>query len=206
MTNRYENCEWYSRKDIDWVYVRVKRAGSTWMTQYLQANGFERCLQESTLTRHHKLVIFREPLERFMSGVGLNNDLYEKLLKNPKKALEEHHDAHVYPQVDSLKNIDLNNCTLIKYSANWTENFYKFLEQQGTILSEKPPTEWYNKLTPFDKVIPNKNILLAPDDNIESRFYLKKYFDENPKFSKVIMDYLKEDYKLYNKVEWYGTN
>ena len=207
MTNRYENCEWYSRKDIDWVYVRVKRAGSTWMTKYLLANGFERSFRESTLTRHHKLVVFREPLERFMSGVGLNNDLYQKLLKSPKKALDEYnHDAHIHPQVDSLKNIDLNNCTFIKYSTNWTKNFHKFLEQRGTILTESPPNEWYNKLTPFDKVLPNKNTLLSPDSNITDRFYLKKHFDENPSFNKVIMDYLEEDYKFYNKVEWYGTD
>lgn len=205
MNDRYMDCVWLTREDIDWVYVRINRSGSTWMSKYLEANDFIQT-EIQTLMKHHKLLVLREPLERFMSGIAFYDDLYKKLIKNPKKVIDEYsHDSHIRLQAQSLKNVDLNNCTFIKYGKNWTDNFHQFLKQRNTVMSVKPPLNWLNKITPFDNInISSKEGGFQQNDI--DRFFLKKYFDENPKFNKVIMDYLEEDYKLYNKVEWYGTN
>ena len=203
MIPRYNGSVWFSREDVDWVYVKINRVGSTWMADYLSANDFIQT-DLSSLANHHKLIVLREPLEKLMSGIIFHDSLFKKLIKTPKKVLDDFsEEPHVRLQIKSLKNVDLNNCTFIKYSREWTKNFDMFLKGRGTKMDVKPPSVWTNKTTPFENInLHNKTI----DEVTRDRFYLKKYFDENPKFNKIIMDYLEEDYKLYNKVEWYGTN
>ncbi len=205
MTSRYYNYEWYTREDIDWVYVRVKRTGSSWIIPYLIANGFNQIYNFNRYAKHHKLVILREPLERFVSGAAINDDFIKKVFNNPRKALIEHEDdSHITPQVRVLKSLDLNNCTFIKYDKNLVTNLQRFLDERQTNLTVTPPSTWYNKVTPFNS---NGDISETDlDENLKDRFRLQKHFEETPKFSKIIMDYLKEDYDFYNKVNWYGTN
>lgn len=192
---------WLSRPDVDWAYIRINRTGSSWLTDYLTINGFENN-NPRTLRNQHKLVVLREPLERFISGICVYDDLVKKFISQPRQVLIRYeNDPHIRPQVDFLKDVDVDNCTFIKYSPTWVSNFAQFLRDHNTSMHTSPSTEWFNK-PKFEDA--SENTLI--DQNIKNRFILSNLYHEDPFMHKLINQYLEKDYKLYSKVKWYGTN
>jgi hypothetical protein len=192
---------WFSRPDVDWAYIRINRTGSTWLTDYLTTNDFEKC-SPRTLRNHHKLIVLREPLERFISGLCMHDGLINKFISQPRQVLIRYEDdPHILPQVDFLKDVDLDNCTFIKYSPTWVNNLSHFLIEHDTSMHTFPGTEWYNK-TKFE----DGTKITPIDQNIKVRFILAELYQEDPFIHKLVNQYLEKDYKLYNKVKWYGTN
>lgn len=192
---------WLSRPDVDWAYIRINRTGSSWLTDYLTINGFENN-NPRTLRNQHKLVVLREPLERFISGICMYDDLVKKFISQPRQVLIRYeNDPHIRPQVDFLKDVDVDNCTFIKYSPTWVTNIAQFLTEHDTNMHSFPNTEWYNK-PKFEDA--SETTLI--DQNIKNRFILSNLYHEDPFMHKLINQYLEKDYKLYSKVKWYGTN
>jgi hypothetical protein len=192
---------WLSRTDVDWAYVRINRTGSSWLANYLKSNDFETG-NPRALRNHHKLVVLREPLERFISGICFHDGLVNKFISQPRQVLIRYEDdPHIYPQVNFLKDVDVSNCTFIKYSPTWVSNFSQFLIEYNTSMHTAPSTEWFNK----PKFEDADEITLV-DENIKNRFILAELYKEDPFMQKLINQHLEKDYKLYNKVKWYGTN
>ena len=192
---------WFSRPDVDWAYVRINRTGSSWLVDYLTTNDFEKC-NPREVRNDHKLIVLREPLERFISGICFYDELVNKFIAQPKQVLIRYeNDPHICPQVDFLKDVDVDNCTFIKYSPSWVSNLAQFLRDHNTSMHTSPSTEWHNKPTFEDAT----DITLI-NQNIKNRFILTELYQEDPFMHKLINQHLEKDYKLYSKVKWYGTN
>ena len=192
---------WLTREDVDWVYVRINRCGSTWLTNYLKLNGFASG-NPRELKNHHKLIVLREPLERLISGICSINGLAPKFAMQPRKTLNYLiTDPHTKPQVEFLQDINLSNCTFIKYSPIWTENFFDFLNRKNTTMTVASEDAWFNK-----PGVEQENEFTYIDDNIKARFSLLQLIKDDQFLNKTVADYLEKDYKLYNSLEWYGTN
>lgn len=192
---------WLTRADVDWVYIQINRTGSTWLANYLKSNDFNKGIPR-TLRNHHKLVVLREPLDRFISGICFHDGLVNKFIAQPRQILIQYeNDSHIRPQVNFLKDVDVDNCTFIKYSPTWVSDFAQFLKEHNTSMHTAPSTEWYNK-PKFEDADEATQI----DENIKNRFILGELYKEDPFIQKTIDQYLEKDYKLYNKVKWYGTN
>lgn len=192
---------WLTREDVDWAYVRINRTGNTWVSDYLVANEFTQ-RDPRSLRGVHKLVILREPLERFISGVSIIEGLTHRLIGQPKTILARYSsDPHIKAQSDFLRHVDLDNCTFIKYGPSIVSDFQRFIEEHKTTLFFPPPTEWRNKpvLTDYHKV-PD------PNQDFSDRKLLYDVYNNDPFLHKVVDQHLKNDYNLYNSVKWYGTN
>jgi hypothetical protein len=192
---------WFSRPDVDWAYIRINRTGSSWLTDYLNRNDFE-TYTPRTLRNHHKLILLRDPVERLISGICFHDRLANRFISSPKQVLNEYeNDPHLRLQVDFLKDIDIDNCTFIKYSPTWVSNFTQFLVEHNTNMHTSPSTEWFNK-----PKVEDATETTWVDQNIKNRFILSELYQEDPFIHKLINQYLEKDYKLYSKVKWYGTN
>ena len=193
---------WLTRSDIDWAYVRINRAGSTWLKEYFTSNGFE-TIEPRKLRLHHKLVILREPLERFFSGVNCIEGLTSKFILQPKTILLRYgSDPHIKAQSDFLRNVDLNNCTFIKYGPNIVDDVQHFLKEHNTVMHFTPPSIWFNKPT----VSEYNNLKDADASNLALRKLLNEVYENDPFVHQIVDHHLKNDYNLYNNVKWYGTN
>jgi hypothetical protein len=193
---------WLTREDVDWAYVRINRTGNTWLNEYLTANGF---IQQDprSLREIHKLVIVREPLERFVSGVSMFKGLSHRLIGQPKTILARYSsDPHIKTQSEFLRNVDLGNCTFIKYGPNIVSDLQSFIEERKLTLFFPPPTEWRDNpvLADYHKMSETEQEYFA------ERKLLYDAYKNDPFLQKVVDQHLKNDYNLYNSMEWYGTN
>lgn len=204
MTDRYSDSNWYTRSDVDWVYVRINRTGSSWFRSYLVENNFEQG-NPRDLKGRHKLVILRDPMDRFLSGMAFHEGVIELFRKNPKRTLADYRtDPHLMPQVDFLKDVNLNNCTFIKYSDTWTENLSEFVNQTNTKMDIPPSEDWHVKVTPL--TLPDNPLLCYLDQSTRDRYTLMDMIKSSEIFRVTVAEYLEKDYNLYKNVKWYGTN
>lgn len=206
MADRYLEHSWYTRSDVDWAYVRINRTGSSWFTNYLTDNDFVR-EDPRKLKNHHKLVILRHPIDRFLSGVAFFDeidDIYDRLVSHPSMTVTQYiTDPHIKPQSLFLRDVDLNNCTFIQYNNKIPKNIESFLKERNTIM-ENPPQDWTVKITPFIQTYKNATIPL--DRATQVRYNLMNLMAKNLKFENKIKSYFVDDFKLYDNVRWYGTN
>lgn len=204
MLDRYHDNIWYTRSDVDWAYIKINRTGSTWLENYLVDNGFKR-EEPKKLKNHHKLVILRHPIDRFLSGVSFFDEFYDKLIANPSMTFPQYiTDPHFKPQTLFLREVDLNNCTFVQYNKNLPKNIESFLKEHNVTM-KNPPAAWTGKVTPFTQNLKDKTIM-SPDKNTQVRFDVMNRMDNDVKFESKIKSYFVDDFKLYDTVKWYGKN
>lgn len=199
---RYFLETWFSRPDIDWVYVSINRAGSSFIQDYLLRNGFIK-IDPREYKSKHKLVILREPLDRLLSGITFFN-AGKQFIKNPKRFFTEHEfDPHIKSQSSFMEHVNLDNCTFIKFNNKMQYNLFDFLKKSNTKMPNDP-IEWIDRITPINTPGGDNSV----DVNSESgvRFQMYNAMKKDMRLHDIVMDYLAEDYKLYNSVSFYGTN
>lgn len=190
--------QWITRSDVDFVYIPITRCASNWMYSQLMQNGFYKIPDEDKHLYAHKkrLVILREPIDRVISGMFVSlcelatlensttQERFEELLKQ---------DMHTTSQLKYLPNDEEHNSdryVYFKFDDNLPDTINAYMNSCGITL-ELGAMSWLDPKT--------RSIGASSKENRE-----KVYND--PKLLNMFRDYLKEDYELYNSVEWYGTN
>lgn len=184
--------EWYTRDDVNFVYIPIHRCATNWMLSKLTNNGFYKVVPKDRHLHKDKerLVILREPTERVLSGMFVAEQVDFSILDSnvDKEQFEKilSQDIHTSGQVKYLPP-DRNNCVYFKFDAMLPYKISNYMHKSGVAL-EPGPMKW-------------TKIQIGG----ESRERREKVYND-PKLLNMFKEYLKEDYELYNSVEFYGTN
>lgn len=192
-------------EDRSFVYIPIAKNASSF-TEYILKNNFnwteDNFIASPDLKQKHILVVVRDPLERWMSGV-----VEHFVRKNPpdsgvKLDNEEllyyvfHQgtlDEHTELQVNFLNGIDTDNCTFIRMNKNYSNSFKSFMLHK----LNKKVSFWNRDYTPqYNNSADNpvKRILSS---------YVKKYYNTNKQARANIRFYLKPDLDFVSGLEFY---
>ena len=185
---------WYTRDDVNFVYIPVHRCATNWMIDLLTHNGFYEILPSERDAFHNKerLVIIREPTERVLSGMFVPSEEIDlSVLDSNIDKLEFErklsNDVHTSNQTKYLSKNDNGKYIYFKFGSDLPDKIYDYMNSQGVVL-ESGPMNWTTTAV-----------------GAESRERREKVFSD-PKLLNMFREFLKEDYELYNSVEFYGTN
>jgi hypothetical protein len=189
--------ECMSHPEHDLMYIYIPKNASSWTKPNLKDWGWEFYNYHTDNLNKHALVILRDPVERWISGIAEYLTLYHTDIQSPLYETERLifdricFDDHTEKQIKFLNGIDTSSCTFMMCDSSYRANFSKFI-------SERLGDNKYHKYA-YQHVsddCPNRR-------RFKSIF--KKLIDENPKYLEAVKNYYQEDYGLINSIEFYGT-
>lgn len=191
--------ECMSRPDTDLMYVHIPKNASSWTKPNLKDWGWELYnYHTDNLYHKHALVVLRDPVERWLSGIAEYMYLYHRTLDTAhfsnclfdlvfdKIAFDDHTEQ----QILFLEKLNLNNCTFFWCGPQYRKFFGKFLNDQGM------PNSYHNY--EYQHVTEN--------DASRKKFkqIFKQTLNKNSKYIQNLNWYFTKDYNLINSVEFYA--
>lgn len=188
-----------SHKDSNFMYVYIPKNASSWTKPNLLDWNWEFYnYHTDNLLYKHSLIVLRDPIERWLSGIAeyfflkhknLNlNDLNKASLDLIFDRIA--FDDHTESQVLFLQNLNLHNCTFFWCDEKYKINFSEFLNQNGM-------TNSYYK---YEKQ--------HVTSNHKQRKKVKDYFDNvvynHLPFKEKLEWYFEKDYKLIESVKYFS--
>jgi hypothetical protein len=185
-----------SRPDTNLMFINIPKNASSWTKSNLIDQNWEFYnYHNDNLYHKHSIVVLRDPIERWLSGISeymflyhqkldpahLSNNFFELIFD--RIAFDDHTES----QVLFLQNINLNDCTFFLCNNDYKNNFLNFLDKQGMVYS------YYE----------NQNV--TAHNPIKSQF--KNIFSkalENSKYKYKLEQYFEKDYNLINSVKFYA--
>lgn len=193
--------ECWSKSDTDLMYINIPKNATSWTKPNLQDWGWE-CYNYHTDNLYHKkaLVVLREPVDRWISGIAEYMYLYHRQNVNyqvmdlafvdlvfDKIAFDDHTEKQIY----FLDGIDLNNCVFFKFGPEYRQQFSTYLDQIGM------PNKYHQ--TSYRHV----------SNDSEERRSFKNIFSQqiktNSKYLDKVKQYFKDDYDLINTTKFHGS-
>lgn len=191
--------ECWSKPDTDLMYVNIPKNATSWTKPNLLDWSWE-VYNYHTDNLYHKtaMVVLRDPVERWLSGIAEYLYLYHRDWNNKsftpelldlifdKIAFDDHTEKQVY----FIEGLDLSRCVFFWFDENYRQNFSTFLAENGM------PNRYYN----FEKQ--------HVSDNDPVRRNFKEIFNrelQNSKYRNQVEDYFRQDLKLIEQTKFYGT-
>jgi hypothetical protein len=189
--------ECMSHKDIDLMYVYIPKNASSWTKPNLRDWDWEFYNYKTDNLSKHALVILRDPVERWLSGIAEYLTLYHPTMQTPFYETSELifdricFDDHTEKQTKFLDGLDTDNCTFMYCDKHYRENFSKF------IAMNLGDNKYYNYNYQH----------VSEDSPNRKRFKLifQRLMDDNPKYLENVRNYYEDDYRLIDNTEFYGT-
>jgi hypothetical protein len=189
--------ECMSHSDIDLMYVHIPKNASSWTKPNLIDWGWEFFNYRTDGLNKHALVILRDPVERWLSGIAEYLTLYHPTLSTPFFETSELifdricFDDHTEKQSKFLTGLDTDNCTFMLCNDTYRENFSKFI---ATHLGNN---KYYNYAY--------QHVSADSSDRKRFKFIFRRLLEENPKYLEKVRDFYEDDYTLINNVKFYGA-
>lgn len=176
---------WFSRDDVDFVYIPILRCGHNWVKDYLLENGFTE-VDHDQVSHKTRLVVIREPLERILSGMVAIEEFDYSSLDSDVDSLEKtlSSDPHTSPMIYALPDDEHTDYVFIKFDVDTDYALQDFLVERGLNLPA-PTAEWRRESMGYS-----------------SRKTKAKVLDDNH-LTAVLKNYLKDDYEFYYNIKWY---
>lgn len=181
------------------MYVNIPKCASSWTKPNLQDLGWEFYNYHlDNLYHKHALVVLRDPVERWLSGVceyftlyheniettEFNSAFYDLLMD--QITLDDHTEKQVY----FVEELNPNRCTFMMCDADYRRNFTFWLRNQG-----------------FDVDYSRYNYQHTTEaSSVRKKF--KEIFTpllDNPKYLEKVKQHFHLDYKLIWSVRFYGS-
>ena len=193
--------ECMSKPDSDLMYINIPKNATSWTKPNLKDWGWEFYnYHTDNLYHKHALVVLRDPVDRWLSGIAEYMFLYHNHL-NPLQFSDAFFDLvfdrvafddHTEQQVLFLDGINLDNCTFFLCDSSYRQWFSQFLSSHGM-------TNRYFKY----------NYQHVTENSIE-RFKFKQIFkkalEEKPKYIEQVTQYFSKDHNLINSIKFYGIS
>lgn len=203
-----------SDNDTDYIYVPLPKCASRYTVQILnymcgwtETDNFK---LNQNLKEKKKLVVLRDPLSRWFSGIVHHFHLQQLEMKENNMHYIVHQlalDPHSELQVNYLEGLDTDECVFMFLDDNYKDTLkhfiindlnknYSFWNKKGTeniysgSFREENQLLWFNRTQ--DR--PGKQ------NNLKK---LKKFFQDYPKYNAIVEDYLKPDYDFIKTVTFY---
>lgn len=196
----HELGSYMSLNDSKFGYIPIpKNASTTLKFLFKNTIRFSNGYNYHNESNKNFVVCLRDPLDRWYTGVIEHFDRRFKDTDISNPEVLEHifnkkkFDAHTEHQINFLSNLSTDNIYFFKFGANLLENISRFLIENLNVYKN-------NAIINISK---NISIGTPKQEKID---FLKKYAILNPHLVDDIKDYYSEDYKLFNSVEYYGTN
>lgn len=186
--------ECMSKSDTDLMYINIPKNASSWTKPNLKDWGWEFYnYHTDNLYNKHALVVLRDPVERWISGIAEYMTLYYAD-SDPTKWFDlifdrVAFDDHTESQVLFLQGINLSNCTFFLCDENFKSNFSDFLNKHDM------PNSYHR--------YENQHVTA----NSPERTRFKNIFTEalkNSKYNQKVEWYFEKDYKLLRSIQFYA--
>jgi len=192
--HRFGEC--MSHPNSDLMYINIPKNASSWTKPNLQDWGWEFYNYHTDQLDKTAIVVLRDPVERWLSGIAECLTLYHPTFDLQDMETVELifdrivFDDHTEQQVKFLQGIDTDRCIFLWCDDNYRQNFSNLIAEYFG------PNRYY------------KYDYQHVSENSPERRNFKKIFSreiENPKYLKQVQDYFKQDYELINSVKFYGS-
>jgi len=174
----------------DKSYIHVPKNASSFIKGVLIGSGGFWHHSETLVNSGENLVILRDPIDRWCSGVAqyLYNTNQDLSVDNifDKITFDDHTDLQTY----FLQDVDLSSATFMLVDGNLRANINDWITERGYRTNVDIAIE-YNAS--------------ADDDRIITKDYYIKQLEQNPEFVLKLQKHFEEDYKLIGSVKFYGT-
>ena len=191
--------ECMSHPDSALMYVHIPKNASSWTKPNLQDHGWQFYNYKTDNLNKHALVVLRDPVERWLSGIGEYLTLYHPSLYVDGISSTQvvdlifdrvTFDDHTERQVYFLDGLDTSNCTFFWCDETYRERFSEYMN------------------TAYG---PNKYSRYAyqhVSENSPERRYFKQIFaaalNSEPKYLEQVKQHFALDYELIEQIHFYG--
>ena len=189
--------ECMSKGDIGLMYVYIPKNASSWTKPNLLDHGWEFFNYHTDNLNKPALVVLRDPIERWLSGIAEYMTLYQPNFRLMFQETEELifdricFDDHTEKQVKFLHGLDTERCTFMWCDENYRHNFSNFIaEHYGT-----------NKYARYEY----QHVSEKDEQRRRFKILFQRLLDREPKYVRQLTEYYAEDYKLIEQVKFYGT-
>jgi len=186
-----------SHWDSPYMYINVPKNASSWTKPNLMDYGWEFYNYRTDQLNKHSLIVLRDPVDRWVSGIAEFLTLYHPTFNIDSSELVElifdriTFDDHTERQVYFLDGIDTDNATFFWCDENYRENFSAFI------------TEHYgpNKYNRYDYQHVSEN---SPERKRFKQIF-NSALEQNSKYLDQLRNHFESDYQLIEKLTFYGT-
>ena len=190
--------ECMSKADIDLMYVYIPKNASSWTKPNLKDWGWEFYNYHTDNLNKTAIVVLRDPVERWLSGIAEYFTLYHSNINAPDNITELvsiifdriTFDDHTEKQVKFIQGLDTDQCIFL-----WCDDIYR--ANFSKLISEKISDNKYDRYE-YQHV----------SENDRDRKYFKGIFkellDTEPKYLERVKQHFALDYKLIEQVKFYG--
>ena len=190
--------ECMSHPDSEYMYVYIPKNASSWTKPNLKDWGWEFYNYHTDNLNKHALIVLRDPVERWISGIAEYLYLYHRdfITSDLNKAVRElifdkiAFDDHTERQLYFIEGLDPERCIFFKFGQEYRAQFSEFLN------SINMPNKYSNY-----------NYQHVSNDSPERKQF-KEFFKremENSKYLNKVEDYFREDMRFIETVKFYGT-
>jgi len=179
------------------MYVHIPKNASSWTKPNLLDWGWEFYNYHTDKLDKPALVVLRDPIDRWLSGIAEYLTLYHPTMQVPFYETEQlifdriTFDDHTEHQIKFIEGLDTDNCTFMMCNTEYRSNFSKFVfEHLG-----------HNKYENYDYQHVSEN---SPDRKRFKQIF-QTILDNNPKYVDRLKQHFADDYKLIEQVKFYGT-
>lgn len=187
-----------SSKASKLLYINIPKNASTWAKDYFvfgyNWDNFSNFAKYNLLKNFHKIVILRDPYERWLSGIStyiMRDVHYLQMTKEVMKLITTkiEFDEHTKPQTNFLNGIDTSDCTFFRVDHSLDKDIQNFMDYKKQVKSDR-----FHMVKSL-----NRNEL----EHINFRTALINYTKDNKEFMDRLEEYYKDDYNLMNRVKFY---
>lgn len=169
------------------TFIHIPKNASSFLKECLIGTGQFRQTQ-SLVQANSYLIALRDPIDRWISGISQflsseSNQHFTLLELTNTITFDDHTELQTY----FLQGIDLDKATFLRVDQNLRKNIQKWLKENSY------PTRYIGN-------VPMHN---QGDEKIKNR--ISDMIDGNSQIKLKLVKHYDKDYKLINKVRFYGT-
>ena len=198
------------------IYVQIPKNASYWAKYHLaESNPYNYHDNEFDVDSTLFTVILRDPLKRWVSGMGQFLAGHPPLSQYNIDRLDWSqvldtvvYDNHTHPQVDYIANILYNNIVWFRCDQDLTKNFTAWSRQFNINLAQLSESADIENIFNVTKKVPSRliesnNYMAPPQQEIVDK--LVSVLEQHPEYVERIKEFYKKDYELYHSVPYYVT-
>lgn len=188
--------ECMSHADSDLMYIHIPKNASSWTKPNLLDFGWEFYNYHHDHLNKLAIVVLRDPVERWLSGIAEYMTLYHPSFEFKDQETVElvfdriTFDDHTECQVKFIDGLDTDRCIFLRCDTNYRSNFSKLIRE-------------YFGDNKYDRY----EYQHVSEDSKDRKYFkqiFKNLIDKNPTYLQKVQDHFKVDYDLINTVTFYG--
>lgn len=181
------------------IYVNIPKNATNWMHNIVYSMDWRNSnIYNEDLSKYQALVILRNPIERWMSGVAEYIKLYHKNISQLNQSMWEiisdviAIDDHTDKQVYFVNNLDRDNTTFFQCNKNLSNNVQQFFQAMNISIKKRYLDLYYMT----DKDSQNYKIIEQKKQKINEDILVKRKLDK----------FFQQDIDLIKSISFFNNN